>query len=335
MSASPRVERDRSPRAPHVELSPIDDAVTQAWFGPGIPTNAAKATRVSFENALDSQTEKATIDVAVVCNDEEMLPEQKVLDEFYDRNRGIGRNVTLCSDVSCSEMASLFTDDHYDLLHFIGHASPEGLYCRDGPLDVCGLESVGVDLFLLNACQTYHHARALIDGGAVAGVATTARITNRDATIVGRNISRLLSDGFSMSAAFEQATMHLEAGSQYLVVGDGLSRFSTKEGAPPTVLELRERGEDLFELSVSTYLRESDTLGTLTENYVYDENETEKEWEEMIFDPGTTSGHALGLRHIARSVMEFADEGKSTPVRFGNKLHWPESEADVVRLLER
>ncbi|MCT9097212.1 CHAT domain-containing protein [Haloarchaeobius sp. HME9146] len=332
---SPTVGATTSQTEPHVELSPPDDAITQAWFGPGIPTNASKATWTSLEHGSGTGLEKDSIEVAVVCNDESMLPEHDLLDELYHKDLGIDRHISCFSDLSRGELAGLLTDEQYDLLHFVGHATRGGLHCRDGVLDAGRLSSVGLDLFVLNACETYHQAKALVDGGAVAGVATHTRVTNRDATTIGRNVSRLLSEGFSMSAAVEQATMHLDSQSQYLVVGDGLARYSTRENVTPTVLTVNLCDEDEAALSVQTYLWETNKLASVSVNYVYDEAGTEIEWSESMLDPGETSAYTLERDRLPEVVMDFGDSEAGPPLRFDGQLHWPDSETDIERLLER
>ncbi|WP_267640050.1 hypothetical protein [Haloarchaeobius amylolyticus] len=318
----------------YVELSAPDDAVTQAWFGPGIPTNASKATQASLEHGLDIDNEKDSIKVAMVCTDESMLPARDALDDLYDKDRGINREIVRLFDPDRAKLRSVLADDQYDLLHFIGHANRAGLHCRDGVLDVGDLARVGPDLFVLNACETYHQARSLVEQGAVAGVTTHSRVANRDANIIGRNISRLLSEGFSMSAAVEQATMHLDSRSQYLVVGDGLSRFSIRGDVTPTVVTVNLRDEDSAVLSVKTYLWEPHKVGTVTMNCVYAEDETETEWMDTIFDPGETSTYTIDRVRLPKAVMEFGDSETGPPLWVAGELHWPESESDVERLLK-
>ncbi|WP_439026862.1 hypothetical protein [Haloarchaeobius sp. DT45] len=316
----------------HVKLDARDDAITHAWFGPGVPTNGAKGLPKSFDNAFRGRTPKDTLGVLVVCNDEEMLPEHEVLDEFYDRRTGIERNVSLRSDVRTSDLSALLCDERYDLFHFIGHATESGLRCPDGYLDTGTVDSVGMDLFVLNACETYEQARRLVDGGAVAGVATNTQVANGDATTIGRDVSRLLSDGFSMSGAVELATVQLDVGSQYLVLGDGLSRYSRKENVAPTVIELERRGDDSFGIAVQTYIRGTDRFGSTTLN-VIDTGEGTR-WSETVLDPDTTSTHVLSREGLPEAVMGFGNGERGPPVRMHGELHWPTSEADVEALLD-
>ncbi|WP_435318820.1 hypothetical protein [Haloarchaeobius sp. TZWSO28] len=319
----------------YVEVELHEDAVNHAWFGPGLPTNAAKGFQASFENAIDGKREKDTLDVLVVCNDSSMLPEHEVLDEFYDKGRGIQRNVSLRSAVSRDELSASLEEPQYDLFHFIGHATKNGLECPDGHLDVGEVASVGVDLFVLNACETYEQAKALVTAGAVAGVATSVRVANDDAMTVGRNVSRLLSDGFSMSGAVEQATMELGSSSQYLVLGDGLSRYCTSTSSVPNVVRLTSREDGQYDFWVETYLRGLHRFGQSASNVVNTPEGDDVEWEAVVLDPGVTPKYALPAERLPEVVMGFGSGDRGPPVRMNGRLHWPNSEAAVEQLLDR
>ncbi|WP_435318821.1 hypothetical protein [Haloarchaeobius sp. TZWSO28] len=318
----------------YVDVAVSDDALANAWFGPGIPTNAAKGIAQSYEHALQNRQEKDSIDVLVVCTDRSMLPEQDVVDEYYDKKSGIRRKVSAHSDVSRSELSRLLEDEQYDLFHFIGHATERGLECRDGFLDVAQMDTVGVDLFVLNACETYQQGVELVSRGAVGGVGTNVRVSNRDATVVGQNVSRLLSEGFSLSAAVEQATIEIDFPSQYLVLGECLAHHSVPVNSLPAVVKLDPRENDTCEMTVETNLRGPDRFGQSSNNVIDANDGDEPALHETFFDPGCTTPCVLPNERVADAVLSFGTGPGGPPVRVGGKLHWPVTEAEVEDLLE-
>ncbi|WP_435347484.1 hypothetical protein [Haloarchaeobius sp. HRN-SO-5] len=311
---NPAVAAGRPRVVPESEV----DAVTHAWFGPGVPRGASKASSTAYRNAL-ARDPSDEVTVAIVCTDPEMLPEQRSLEEFYDGSLGLPRTVSLVSDADREEVAGVLTDDRTDLVHFVGHATPAGLECSDGPLDVRTLASVEPDLFVLNACETYEQATALVERGAVGGVAATTRVANEDAVHVGRDVARLLGDGFSISAAVEQVAGHLEAGRQYLVVGDGLSRLVVDGTELPLVATVRRRPTGAYELAAETYLRCAWSLGIHTSIVVGDPTNVERG-----LAPSVTESHVLPREATIRELVEW-----DAPYRYDGELYWP-TDADAV-----
>ncbi len=63
-------------------------------------------------------------------------------------------------------------------------------------LDTRELDTVGIEGFFLNACQSYDQGMALIDAGAVGGVVALNDVINSGAVRVGRTMIRLLNRSF-------------------------------------------------------------------------------------------------------------------------------------------
>ncbi|MFC7193566.1 hypothetical protein ACFQL4_01180 [Halosimplex aquaticum] len=178
------------------------DSIEQAYVGDGLPVGASKMTvdayyrRLSFEPTTDPQ-----IQVAVVCNDEEMTDEN-VVSDIYGTRDWVEFDITFRDQLTTMEMREVLKSD-VDFLHYIGHVDDEGIRCTDGYLDTRHLSEVNVSAFLLNACDSYEQGRGLVKSGAVAGIATVTDIVNEAATSVGRTVAKLLNQGFSQQRLFQ------------------------------------------------------------------------------------------------------------------------------------
>ena len=299
------------------------DAITHAWFGPGIPRKASKTTLSAYENAL-SRTPTDTANITVICTDPSMMPEQQGLEDFYDGTLGLPRTITLIPTADKEILIDVLTDEGVDLVHFIGHATSEGLHCSDGPLDVRTVSTVEPDLFLLNACETYGQATELVNRGAIGCVATNTKVANEDAVHAGRDVARLLSDGFSISASVEQVAEHLDAGSQYMIVGDGLSRLVVDGLTLPLTTTVRKRSDRRYVFSVRTYLRDERALG-LHSNLVIDEpNRVER-----VLNPNESDKYVMSREKVIRQVVKWGG-----PYHYDGELYWPTDEDSVADVLD-
>ncbi|WP_435333300.1 hypothetical protein [Haloarchaeobius sp. TZWWS8] len=305
-----------------VEPTVFDDAVSHIWFGPGTPLTGEHGSLQAYENRLRSRTPTESVDITVVCNEETMVPEQRSLDRFYRNSFGIDREVHLRTDVNQEELSRLLSDEQCDLFHFIGHASKEGLRCSDGQFDVNSLDSLCPDLFVLNACDTYHQAKDIVEHGGVAVVATHARVSNEEAVRAGQDVARLLADGFSVCAATEQVGRSLSGGSPYIVVGDGLARIASQMRGNPSVMTLTQTGDDEYRLDLDVYLQGVDSVGGWTSFTLRDQKQSRLDAGRISF----TDVHATLLVEELPAV--------SYPLFYRDSLHWLESEADVRELLE-
>lgn len=268
---SPLSAADRSPSATGDESSfvvpaVVDESVEHAWFGDGIPSHASKATVEAYRNQLDRDERSESIEILLVCNDARMIDEHDLLDETYGTREALPFDVDSAFGVGTDRLADLLADGGYDFLHYIGHATEDGIRCPDGDLDVRTLESVDVGVFFLNACRSYEQGLALTKRGAFGGVSTYADVDNEEAVEAGKTMARLLNRGFPLRAALEIAREHTALGDQYLVVGDGSTDIAQADGGAPMVVSLRNRDDDRVEFAVSSHTTKEFKLGSVTES---------------------------------------------------------------------
>ena len=243
------------------------DSIEQTYVGEGVPVGASKMTvdafrrRLSYEPSNDPQTR-----VAVVNNDERMADEN-VVSEIYGTRDWIEFDISFDEALTTDEMRTLLRSD-IDFLHYIGHVDPEGIRCPDGYLDVRKVTDVGVSAFVLNACDSYDQGYALVDNGAMAGIATVTDVVNEAATSVGRTVARLLNQGFSLAATVEIIKDYEQIGHHYIVVGDSsTSMVKTKSGTPYRV-DIDELAEDRYELMLYGYPRLDSSLGAMLRPHI-------------------------------------------------------------------
>ncbi|MFD2375252.1 hypothetical protein [Haloarchaeobius iranensis] len=247
-----------------VEPKVNDESIEHAWFGDQLPMGASKASVNSFEHQLKQGQRSESINITVVCNDPRMLDEQVSLDDVYGDRDDQPYNIDSHFGVPQDELADLLTDNSCDFLHYIGHATPTGLRCTDGELDVRELETVGVNVFLLNACRSFEQAEALVEKGSFGGVATLGDIVNEHAVEIGHAVAHFLNLGFPLRAAIELVHEHTHIGEQYLVVGDGSVDVVQSDGGPPMVCHVEAVGGTSYELSIQTYPTKELQLGSRT-----------------------------------------------------------------------
>lgn len=203
-----------------VRPEPVD-TTEHAWVGDGIPLGANKATLEAYERRVDREpAEQSHISVAVVCNDDRMRGEGDVAD-LYGLRDMLQFDVDVRYDLRRAAVRELL-ESETDFLHYVGHVDERGMQCADGFLDLTGEElDVGVEAFLLNACESYRQGQALVEMGSRAGIVTLTEVSNSPATRLGRIIARLLNGGFNLRTALSVAQRASITGYQYLVLGDG------------------------------------------------------------------------------------------------------------------
>ncbi|WP_255168334.1 hypothetical protein [Natrononativus amylolyticus] len=246
-----------------IEPSVIDESIEHAWFGSHIPRSASKATLEAYQNQLDRKARNESIEILVVCNDARMISEHDMIDETYGTREALPFDVDSRFGVSSEELKLLLTSGGYDFLHYIGHATSDGLQCSDGDLDVRSLSSVNIGVFFLNACQSYEQGLALSRRGAFGGIATVGDIVNEHAVEVGETMARLLNLGFPLRATLELVKNTTTLGSQYLIVGDGSTDIAQSDGGAPTVMSLNRDGV-LFDTFFRSYSTKELGVGSAT-----------------------------------------------------------------------
>lgn len=288
---------------------PESDAVEQVWFGDGLPHNASKGTPQAYRNRLDHQPGKDDIDITVVCNGTEMGAEFDQVTETYGSRAELPFAVTIERNLSTAELRRRLTDETH-FLHYIGHIDEQGFRCSDGYLDAGGLDSVGIDAFLLNACRSYEQGVDLVDAGAIGGVVTLDDVVSGSATRVGCTVARLLNIGFPLRAALAQAREETFVGGYYLVVGDGTVDVTQVEHGMPHVCRAERVDAETVSLAFDTYLPAEGGMGSVTYPLV----------------PSRSSYHLapgeVGPFHVSNREAEEFLTRFSPPVRVAGDLVW-------------
>ncbi|MCU4739798.1 hypothetical protein OB955_09675 [Halobacteria archaeon AArc-m2/3/4] len=245
-----------------VEPAVSDESIEHAWFGTQVPRGASKATIEAYQNQLSRRARNESIEILLICNDARMIEEHDVLDEAYGTRETLPFDVRSEFGVSAEQLTSLLTEGGYDFLHYIGHATPDGLECSDGHLDVRSLSSIDLGVFFLNACQSYEQGLAMAQRGAFGGVGTLGDIVNEHAVEIGETMARLLNLGFPLRAALELARETTILGDQYLIVGDGSADIAQSDGGSPTALTI-DKMRDGHELVLRSYPTKEFRVGSV------------------------------------------------------------------------
>jgi hypothetical protein len=294
------------------------DSLEQAWMGDGTPLGASKTTMQAFRNRLDRSPSPDSIDIAVVCNDREMIDERDVVDEVYGSRDELPFDVTMSYDLTTGELREALTVDT-EFLHYIGHIDADGFECADGRLDATSLDEAGADAFLLNACQSYEQGIALVDAGAIGGIVTLSDVVNSGAVGMGKTLARLLNRGFPLGSALDVAGDDSALGSQYTVVGDGGFAIAQSENGVPNVCFVRGVGDDRFELEYKAFPTNDRGMGTLILPHL-EENRTH------YLSSGSVDTFELSRDELGRFLSL-----EEVPVVVENELCWS-SELDVSSL---
>jgi hypothetical protein len=291
---------------PFVKPEPAD-SLEQTWIGEGTPLGASKASLAAYRNRLERTPAEGDIEITVVCNDAAMDDERAVEASYGDR-ADLPFDVTVEHELTTAEFADVL-GARTDFLHYIGHVDSDGFACADGRLDARKLDSVGVDAFLLNACQSYRQGMALIEGGAIGGIVTLSDVLNRDAVRMGRALAGLLDAGFPLCAALDAARDESIVGGQYLVVGDGRFTIAPAASGTPILCEI-ERIEDGFRVEQFTYPTRERGLGSLFVPSTVGER-----------DCYLSSGRVRRLELSAHELWAFLAL-EAMPVKIDGRLYW-------------
>ncbi|MGB9953631.1 hypothetical protein ACOZ4F_14690 [Haloarcula marismortui] len=243
-----------------------EDSLEQAWIGDSIPIGASKLTKAAFEHRLDRDTNAEDITIRVVQNDARMDEERQLVDDVYGTRDDLPFDVTVHDDLTTAELRTVLTTDA-EFFHYIGHTEHDGFVCSDGKLDVTTVDSVGIDTFLLNACNSYNQGLALVEKGAIAGIVTLNEVLNDGAVRIGETVARLLNCGFPLRAALTIARGESVLGGQYIVVGDGGVTVTQPESGTPNMLEIETEGSG-YKIKMFTYPTDHKGLGSIVMPYL-------------------------------------------------------------------
>lgn len=247
------------------ELSFVDlpsaDSLEHVFVGDASPIRASKTPVEAFEAKLDRvESRSDDLSIAIVLNDQRMYGECEAVRACYRALEAAGAQVTVLEDIGVLALENVLTED-YDFFHYIGHVTARGIECSNGAFDTTTGDGYEIDSFILNGCRSYRQGEGLVDGGAVAGVVTTAEVANEPAVDVGANFARLLSDGFPIRPAKEIATRTDRTGRSYLVIGDGGFRIADQENAASIACSLSNLGDGSYELTIETYPTDDANVG--------------------------------------------------------------------------
>ena len=288
-----------------------EGTLEQAWIGESIPIGASKLTVEAFLNRLNRENTDEDISIAVVQNDARMDAERELVDAVYGTRSDLPFDVTAHQNLTTAELTDVLTG-RCDFFHYIGHTDRDGFTCSDGKLDVTTLDSVGVDTFLLNACNSYHQGLALVEQGAIGGIVTLNEVINERAVHIGETIARLLNGGFPLRAALTVAREQSVMGGQYIVVGDGGITVTQTAGGAPNLLDVTPVG-DGFDVEIRTYSTDDRGLGTIFMPFL-EANETYY-----------LSSGSIDTFHVSEPELTRFLSLEEVPVRIDDELHWSSS----------
>ena len=285
----------------------LDDSIEQMWVGAGTPVNASKASVEACRHRLDRAPTDGDIRITVVCNDATMDEERDFIDEIYGDRDELPFDISIERELTTAELKDVLST-RTDFLHYIGHVDSEGFQCVDGKLDATTLESVGVDAFLLNACQSYRQGMALIERGAIGGIVTLRDVLNCEAVRIGRTLARLLNCGFPLRPALEIARDESIMGGEYLVVGDGTLSIAQADSLTANLLSV-ERNDGLFDVTLSAYHTSRTGMGTLVVPHL--------DGSEYYVSTGKIQQNG-----VTRSELEKFLPQSDAPTKVNGKLRW-------------
>ncbi|MCL9815720.1 hypothetical protein [Natronocalculus amylovorans] len=237
------------------------DSLEQAWIGEETPIGASKPTLAAYQNRLDRAVMDGDISITVVCNDPQMVQEHAIVDAVYGSRADLPFEISLYQNLTCDGLRDVLVEDS-DFLHYIGHIETDGFRCTDGLFDVRSLSTTGIDSFFLNACQSYDQGMALLDAGAIAGIATLTDVINSGAVQIGSTIAKLLNSGFPFRPALDIARIDSVSGTDYIVIGDGGLTIAQPVSGIPIIFNIIET-ESCLDVSFESYTTHTEGMGTL------------------------------------------------------------------------
>jgi hypothetical protein len=283
------------------------DSITHMWIGEGYPVLAAKPTLESSQRRLDA-TPSGSIEVAVVSNSPEMREESDVAD-LYGLRELVDFDVAVHEDLTQDELRAVCAAD-YDLLHYVGHVTDDGLQCDDGWLDAETIEQVNVRAFMLNGCRSFEQGMELINAGAIGGLCTLTSVGNTPATSIGRTVARLLNSGFSLGGALDIIKDEFMTARQYMIVGDPRITVAESAGTVPVLAKLRCMDASTFNMSVHGYSTDKAHIGGIYTPIIPE--------DEPYYVHGGPSGN---FSINSDDLLSYLDLSQF-PVIFDNTLMW-------------
>lgn len=287
---------------------PEADSASATWVGDGIPLGADAFLPAGVRHRHRREPSDGTTRVALVCNAPEMAAELDAVSDAYGSRAELPFDVAVHRNVGVDALAAVIGSD-VDFLHYVGHATPAGLDCVDGTLDVADLDAVGADAFVLNACQSYRQGVRLVEGGSVGGAVALSDVDNEDAIDVGLSLARLLNAGFPLRVAIRIARRASLVGGQYLAVGDGSVALAQIRGGTAFLVEIVDAGEPLT-VECHAYPTPIGSLGSLVS---------------FEFDPRDRqylNSGSIGPFELPAAELDEWLAAAPVPVRHGESVYW-------------
>lgn len=285
------------------------DSIEQAWVGDETPLGVSKAMPEAYQNRFDRRPSAGSIEITVVCNDPQMDEERGLVDRSYGTRLELPFDVDVHHGLTCEELRTEL-EQPTDLLHYIGHIDDDGFKCSDGMLDAATLDEVGIDAFVLNACQSYEQGMYLIDNGAIGGIATLSTVINSGAVRIGSAVARLLNCGFPLRAALEIAKDESIIGGSYIVIGDGGLTVAQPESGTPNLCEVKRLDDDSFEVTIRTYPTTAGGMGGVFMPIIASNSE-------YFLNSGAINTFQLSMDELADFLCL-----EDIPVKIDGELHW-------------
>lgn len=247
-------------RAEFVDV-PGSDSQQTMWIGDGVPLNASKFLIEGYENHRvvsdrvsqpeDDSSASPGVEITVVCNDVSMTREPVDIERVCDPCDDFPMELSTHSGTSTDELRRIL-ETGTDYLHFVGHATPSGLQCADGVLDISTVEENNAELFFLNACQSFQPGAQLVECGSSGGIVTYSDVSNRYALEVGGLVGRLLNAGFPVGVCLSIIRKTTPVGGQYTLVGNHAAKALQPDGVAPNLVRITEH-PDGYELALTAY----------------------------------------------------------------------------------
>ncbi|PSP15535.1 hypothetical protein BRC62_07365 [Halobacteriales archaeon QH_10_67_13] len=287
------------------------DAIEQAFIGEGVPIGGTKLLTAAFHNRFDRELTAGDISITVVSNDTRMAEERDLVSQVYGDREELPFEVTVRRNLTAEQLRATLEGDQ-QFLHYIGHIEADGLVCTDGKLDATTIDSVGVESFLLNACNSYRQGRALIEAGAVGGIVTLNEILSDRAVGMGETIAKLLNQGFPLYAALDIASEESIIGGQYMIVGNGNTTVTQAPSRTPILLDISKKSDQL-NISIHAYTTSEADIGSVYVPYIQNKNK-------YYLNSGV-----IGEFTPTQTQLEDFLQMQEHPTRIDNNLTWSSS----------
>ncbi|WP_267161904.1 hypothetical protein [Halovenus salina] len=199
------------------------------WVGNGIPLNSSKFLLEGYKNHTvvadqagsndGNRDSSSMINASVVCNEETMESEPGDIKKVINSLDDFPVELSIYNHLSTHELRQVLKEKT-DYLHFVGHASPDGLECSDGMLDVSTIEQSNVSTFFLNACQSFRQGKRLVELGSSGGIVTYSDISDKYALEISGLVVQLLKTGATIGTCLSIIQETTPIGGHYAVVGN-------------------------------------------------------------------------------------------------------------------